>query len=171
MIKIIGAILTILSSSLIGYIYGENLKKRMNNLKELERAMYQLKNEIMYGHALLENAFLSVAHSCKSPVNKVFYNISNLLKEGYCIDVYDAFYKSFYENHSLELTKEDIEVFLNFSKTLGELNLGGQEEMFDLTILYLEKSIKDSEENLKKNLKMYRYLGFSIGAMVVLVLI
>ena len=43
--------------------------------------------------------------------------------------------------------------------------------MFELTIANLEKAIKRWRTVLRKDFKMYRYLGFTIGAMVVIVLI
>ena len=172
MLKLVGSFMILTSASLIGYLYGENLKKRVIHLKELEGAIYHLKNEISYGHVLLQDGFVTVAEKTKSPVNKIFYSVSHSLKKHECDSVYDGFIKAFEENkESLELTMEDIGIFLSLAKTLGEINLKGQEEMFELTIANLEKAIKDAEQSLEKNLKMYRYLGFTIGAMVVIVLI
>ncbi|MGG7164011.1 stage III sporulation protein SpoIIIAB [Clostridium ihumii] len=172
MIKFIGAGIVLITSSLIGYLYGENLKKRVNNLKEFERSMYHLKNEISYSHSLLYQAFSTVAERSKEPVNKVFIHISKSLEEGVCDSVYDAFYKAF-EKYKQELLflKEDVDIFLNLSKTLGEINLDSQEDMFELSIMNLKKNIENGEEKLKKNLKMYRYLGFTIGAMITIIFI
>ncbi|WP_291562071.1 MULTISPECIES: stage III sporulation protein SpoIIIAB [unclassified Clostridium] len=172
MLKLVGSFMILISASLIGYLYGENLKKRVIHLRELEGAIYHLKNEISYSHALLQDGLITVAEKTKSPVNKVFYSVSNMLRKHECDSVYEAFIKSFEDNkESLELTKEDIGIFLSLAKTLGEISLEGQEEMFKLTIINLEKAIKNAEQSLEKNLKMYRYLGFTIGAMVVIVLI
>ena len=57
-------------------------------------------------------------------------------------------------------------VILDLTKTLGESDIQGQSSIFSLTISNLKKQIKISEEFMNKNIKMYRYLGFSFGAML-----
>ncbi len=71
----------------------------------------------------------------------------------------------------LYLNSDDINVILDLSKTLGESDIQGQNSIFSLTISNLKKQIKISEEFMNKNIKMYRYLGFSFGAMLVIALI
>ncbi len=71
----------------------------------------------------------------------------------------------------LNLKDEDIDVILDLSKSLGESDIEGQKAVFSLTIEDMKKQIKISESILKKNLKMYRCLGFSVGAVIVILLI
>lgn len=172
MIKFLGAIIVLLSSSLTGYLYGENLRHRVENLKEFQRTIYYLKNEITYNHSLLYNALITVSENAKKPVSSTLKEIAALLNENACDSVYDAFDKIFKKNKDkLKFNKDDIAIFLNLSKTLGEISLDGQEDMFDLVTINLSEDIDNAEEYLKKNLKMYRYLGFTIGAMVIIILI
>ncbi|MBU3161379.1 stage III sporulation protein SpoAB [Clostridium frigoris] len=172
MIKIIGCVVIIVASTMAGFIYSERLKYRVFQLKEIQRAVYQLQNEITYVHALLPDAFKSIAEKSKEPINELFNKTSELLTNNEYENVYAAM------NSAINLTKEklyinydDINVILDLSKTLGESDIKGQNSMFALTIANLKKQIIISEEYMNKNIKMYRYLGFSFGAFIVIALI
>ena len=172
MIKIIGCAVILGASTVAGFIYSERLKYRVFQLNEVERAVHQLQNEITYVHALLPDAFKSVAQKCRNPIKELFNKTSELLYGNEYENVYEAMTTAMNTiKGGLNLNCDDINVILDLSKTLGESDIEGQNNMFKLTILNLKKQIKISEEFMKKNIKMYRYLGFSFGAMLVIALI
>jgi stage III sporulation protein AB len=172
MIKIIGCAVILGASTMAGYIYSERLKYRVVQLNEIQRAVYQLQNEIKYVHALLPDAFKSVASKSREPIKELFNKTSELLSDNEYENVYEAMNSAMNLIKSkLNLTFEDINVILDLSKTLGESDIEGQNNIFSLTIENLKKQIKISEEFMNKNIKMYRYLGFSFGAMLVIALI
>jgi len=172
LIKILGLLIILASSTVIGYVYGEGLRKRVKELNELERGVYILKNEINFTHSLLPEALLKVAEKCTGSVGQVFQDASEFLMENHEVDVYQCFKKSLENNKTqLSLTKEDISIFLDLCKTLGEMDIEGHNEMISLVLENLNKALSQAENNLDKNIKMYRYLGFSFGAMVAIVLL
>ena len=172
MIKIIGCAVILGASTMAGFIYSERLKYRVFQLNEVERAIHQLQNEITYVHALLPDAFKSVAQKSKNPIKELFNKTGELLSGNEYDNVYEAMNSAMNTIKSgLNLNCDDINVILDLSKTLGESDIEGQKNMFTLTIGNLKKQIKMSEEFMKKNIKMYRYLGFSFGAMLVIALI
>jgi stage III sporulation protein AB len=163
----------ILSASTgIGFTYGEKFKKRTKQLNELQRCIHQLQNEIVYTHTTLPEATLDVSIKSTSPIKFIFEQVSSLLFLNKVDTVYEAFKNAITEQkYSLSLKKEDISIIFDLAKTLGESDIGGQERMFSLTLENLKKQIKHSEDFMKKNVKMYRYLGFSLGAMLVIILV
>ncbi|MCB2291983.1 stage III sporulation protein SpoAB [Clostridium algoriphilum] len=172
MIKIIGCIVILGASTMAGFIYSERLKYRVFQLNEIQRAIYQLQNEITYVHSLLPDAFKSIADKSKEPINELFAKTSELLSDNEYENVYQAMNSAVeFVKNKLYLNADDINVILDLSKTLGESDIQGQNSMFTLTIANLKKQIKISEEYMIKNIKMYRYLGFSFGAMIVIALI
>jgi len=172
LIKILGLLTILASSTIIGYVYGEGLRKRVKELNELERGVYILKNEINFTHSLLPEALLKVSEKCTGYVGQVFQDASEILLKNEEVDVYQCFKRSLEMNKSqLSLTKEDLNIFLDLCKTLGEMDIEGQNGMFSLVIENLNKALSQAENNLDKNIKMYRYLGFSFGAMVAIVLL
>ena len=172
MIKIIGCAVILGASTTAGFIYSERLKYRVLQLNEVQRAVHQLQNEITYIHALLPDAFRSVANKSKEPIKELFNKTSELLSDNEYENVYEAMNCAInLVRNRLHLNSDDINVILDLSKTLGESDIEGQNSIFTLTIANLKKQIKISEEFMHKNIKMYRYLGFSFGAMLVIVLI
>lgn len=172
MIKIIGCAVILGASSMAGFIYSERLKYRVFQLNEIHRAIYQLQNEITYVHALLPDAFMSVASKSKEPIKELFNKTSELLINNEYENVYEAMNTAINAIKTrLYLNSDDINVILDLSKTLGESDIDGQNNIFSLTIANLKKQIRISEDFMRKNIKMYRYLGFYFGAMLVIALI
>lgn len=172
MIKIIGILLILISSTVIGFMYGETMKNRVKELNEIQRGVLILKNEINFMHSLLPDALMRVSEKCTGSVSKIFKDASHILMTNEEIDVHASFKKSVDLNKSiLNLNKEDISIFLDLSKSLGELDVEGHNDMFNLVSDNLDKAIVGAENNLDKNIKMYRYLGFSFGAMIAIILI
>ncbi len=172
MIKIIGCVVILGASTMAGFIYSERLKYRVFQLNEIQRAIYQLQNEITYVHALLPDAFKSIANKSKEPINELFNKTSEFLSDNEYENVYQAMNSAVDSiKNKLYLSTDDINVILDLAKTLGESDIQGQNSMFTLTLDNLKKQIKISEEFMHKNIKMYRYLGFSFGAMLVIALI
>ncbi len=72
----------------------------------------------------------------------------------------------------MALEEEDINIILDLSKNLGQWDpKGGHEDIMELTLYNLKKQSNRAEEIMIKNTKMYRYLGFSIGAVLVIIFI
>ncbi|OFI07588.1 stage III sporulation protein SpoAB [Clostridium acetireducens DSM 10703] len=172
MLRVLGCILIITTSTSVGFLYAQKFIKRVEELNELNRIIHQLENEIMYTHTPLPEAMTKIYKKSKYPLNKVFKELFNLLNNNQVDSVYEAFYKALNkEKEILNLLKEDKNVILDLAKNLGESDIEGQRKMFSLTCENLKKQIKSAEISLDKNVKMYRYLGFTIGAMVIIMLI
>lgn len=172
MIKIIGCLLILGSSTVGGFLCGEIFRRRVKQLNELERAINQLESEIEYTHTPLPEALYSVAQKSGAPISKLLNKASDLLYSNKVETVYEAFNICIKdENINLDLKPQDINLVLDLSKSLGESDIEGHKRIFSLTISNLKKNIKIAETEMNSNVKMYRYLGFSIGAMLVIVLI
>lgn len=171
-IKVLGCILILISSTILGFSYGERYKKRVKQLHELQRVIYQIESEIIYTHTTLPESFSNAALKSTSPINKLFFDISALLSDNKAESVYDAFKKSLEINKAmLDLSNEDINIVLDLSKTLGESDIDGQRKIFSLTVENIKKQIKLAEESMNKNVKIFRYLGFGFGALTIIMLI
>lgn len=172
MLRIIGSLLVLVSSTATGFILGEKFKKRTFQLKELERSIHQLQNEIIYTHTSLPEAFYKIYEKSSYPLNEFFKTVSNYLYLNEVDSVYEGFKKALKNMENLlYINKEDKSVILSLGKTLGESDIEGQKRMFALALENLKKQIGEAEVLMKKNVKMYRYLGFTLGSMIVIMFI
>lgn len=172
MIKILGVIFIIAASSMMGFMFAEALRKRLLQLKDLRGALVQLQNEIFYTRTDLPEACAKVAQKSKYPINEIFENVSEQLEKNSTDSVYEAFKQALNLNESkLSLTKEDKEVLTDLSKALGDSDMEGHKKVFSLAEYNIKSKIEALEGNVDKNIKMYRYLGFSLGAAIAIILI
>jgi stage III sporulation protein AB len=172
MIKILGCLLILAASTIGGFVYAESFKKRVSQLNELERALDQLQSEIEYTYTPLPEALNSVAEKSEEPVKSIFKKASELLFSNEAESVHDAFKRCLKDSSGqLHINNDDINIVLDLSKSLGESDIEGHKKIFLLAKNNLKKRISIAEDAMYKNVKMYRYLGFSLGAMLVIVLI
>lgn len=172
LVKLVLSIVIIGSCTLLGIQYGDNLKKRVKELNVLLQAVNLMKANIQYTFTPLPQIFEDIGKKSDEPLKTLFMNISEKLFKNEVDSVYDAFYLELFEgeNH-LNLKKDDNEIIIDMAKSLGDTDVEGQNSVLNLTELKLKKQIENAEVELNKNLKMYRYLGFSIGASIVILIV
>lgn len=171
-IKFIGCILILIATTGAGFMYSEKYRKRVIQLKEFERTLLLLENQMEYTHTPLPEAFLNISKKAKEPVNLFFKGVSDLLNKGEVENVNEAFNEAFKKNKALFFLNEtDIDVLNDLSKSLGCFGISGEKSVFNLINKNLKTHIEDSEEKAKKNVKMYRYLGFFMGAVIILIIV
>jgi stage III sporulation protein AB len=171
MLKLIGSSLVIVASTIGGIIYAQSYVYRVRELNEVQRCICELENEIVYTHTPLPEALINISNRSKKPISEIFRKISMELSSNNHDSVYEAFRDIFEKSKNIYLKTDDINIVLDLAKSLGESDIDGQVNIFLFTINNLKKAISDAEISMKKNVKMFRYLGFSIGAMIVIMLI
>lgn len=172
MFKILLLIIIVIICALLGYIYGENFNKRFVQLKELLRIIINLQNEILFCYTPLPECFKKISSNAMEPLNKVFYDIGNKLENNQVDNVYIAVSESINENKkNMNLTDEDYNILLDLGKSLGDTNIDGHLNIFELTKDGLKRQVSLADEECRKNRKLYRYLGVSLGFMIAIFLV
>ena len=159
--------LMFLICSCIGYFIGENYKRRSQHLKEIQKVLLLLNNEIIYSNTPLPTALFEVGNKVSEPISNVFIKMANMLDEGTSNSVYESFEKVYLENkEKLSLNSDDYKILEDFFKTLGSSGISGQEKIFSLALENIDINYKEAKKREKENIKLYRTLGISIGAML-----
>jgi stage III sporulation protein AB len=172
MIKLLGSIIILFTSSIIGFILSANLKKRASELREIQSSTLLLQNEIMFTFTALPEAFLKISQHSKGIISKLYLNIGDKLLNNVVDSVFDAFTETFNElKDDMNLKSSDINVLLDFAKGLGKSDIDGQKKIFSLLDNNLRNCIEEADCHIMKNSKLYKTLGFSFGAIVVIMLI
>ena len=73
--------------------------------------------------------------------------------------------------NEFNLEEYDLKLMRDFLRSLGNSGVYGQEALFNMTIEELKIHLEDANEAAKKNIKLYRYIGMCLGAMIVIFLI
>ncbi len=171
-VKILGSILIIFSTSIIGYILAHRYTERIQQLKNIYLSFQILETEIIYLSNSLPIAMQRVGNKSNPIVKNIFTDTHQMLskKAGYSME--EAWNKSIHNNFSnTSLIKEDCEILIDFGKNLGSTDKENQVKNFKFIYLQLEKQQKDAETLKIKNEKMYKSLGALVGIAIVILLI
>ena len=115
----------------------------------------------------LPTALFEVGNKVSEPISNVFIKMANMLDEGTSNSVYESFEKAYLENkEKLSLNSDDYKILEDFFKTLGSSGISGQEKIFSLALENIDINYKEAKKKEKENIKLYRTLGISIGAML-----
>lgn len=159
--------LMFLICTFIGFFIGENYKRRSINLKEIQKALMLLNSEIIYANTPLPEALVDIGKKVSEPISSIFIKMAESLEDGYTCSVYEGFEKSYGEyKESVNLTNDDYKILSDFFKTLGASGVTGQDRIFTLALDNIDINYKEAKKLEKENIKLYRALGLSIGAML-----
>lgn len=169
LLKIVGSLIVLVSSSLLGYSHAKTYAKRPQELKILQSLLQIFENEISFLSNVLEEAFLKV-HKCTDSSVSVFFGAAvKNLNEGFCAD--EAWTKAVKDNISkTNLNSEDENIIISFGKMLGSSDLEGQIKNIRLTVNHLKIQEQKAEDMKVKNEGMYKNLGV-LGGLAIIILL
>lgn len=161
-----------LTSSFLGFAYGDRYAKRVLYLRELLQSIKVLKTEIIILSNPLPIALKNVSAKSDSKINKLYEIILKDLITRDTEDLYSSFIKTkdILENQCF-FTKEDVDLFVNLGKTIGKTDRLDQDKHFTHLINELTLAIREAKVEKDKNLKMYRSLGLLMGLGAIIILV
>ncbi len=172
MLKLSLSMCIFILSTYIGFAYGETFRKRQNQLKEILKALTILENDVMYGTTPLPEALEKLSHKVCKPLSKFIEATANRLTKGDVESVHQGALEEFLIlEKEFYLNKDDKKIMGDFFKSLGESGVYGQEKIFFLAIEGIKMNLNDADDSAKKNVKLYRYLGVCLGAMIIIFII
>lgn len=169
MVKLIGALLILVSGSSIGWIIGGLYLNRVKELKELQLAFNILNTEISYGRTLLADALKRTSEVLTPPLSNIFFSAAEELNNTRG-KMFSELWKNILENYSKNffLNKEDLEILINWGRQIGVSTLENQLNINKLTIKRLEIHEEMARDIASRRVKCVRYAGVLISLMVII---
>ena len=172
LIKLIGSLLIISSTTLIGFYYGRKYSSRLKNLIYMEQCIKILETEIVYGATPLPEALTNVYNKGNKSVSFVFEDIKNHLLGNKKGQIFDSFSHMVIPlKDRLNFKEEDIEVFLSLGRVVGSSDRQDQEKNFKLILNQIAVLEREAKLERDKNEKMFKNLGILTGLAIVIILI
>jgi Stage III sporulation protein AB (spore_III_AB). len=172
MLKIVGIIIIIFSSTGLGVTFANDIKKRVEHMKILKKMVIMLDGEIKYANSPLAEAFSNMAKRIETPFSDFLNKISKEL---------DAFtgvtFKNVWRKHieqdlkQTKLTEKDKEQLKNLGENMGYLDREMQHNSILLYLEQLEKEIEEAVGELQKKTKVYHSLGIMGGLFLAVILL
>lgn len=150
----------------IGILLSKRYVNREKELKELKNALSILGTQIKFTYEPLPKLFRQIGEITKGNIGEIFtsaYKEMGKKNAGmsweYSID-----------NSDTSLNKEDKEIIKKLGNLLGQVDIEGQLKEIALVDNFLDTQIKKAEEDRKKNERLYKVLGTTIGLTIVIIL-
>lgn len=171
-IKILGCIVILAATTSGGYVMAGKYSSRVRHLRLVQNGFSMIENEIFFTSTPLPQTFQKTAGRIGKPVNRVFAIASDILNSHMGYTAGEAWSIAIGRTKDiLCLNEEDMEILRNFAKSLGCTDKENQEKNFRLVEVQLNLQLKKAEEDRSKNERMYKNLGFLLGATLVILLI
>jgi len=172
MFKLLGAFCILGSCGYIGVRISSIYKKRTEIFRFLQNGLTLLETEISYCSTPLPLALERVGKKINKDCQPLFVRAAAVLKENKGVTAAEAWQAGVEAlGHEVPLTKEEKELLFIFGHGLGGSAKEEQVKNIALTQKQLNVLEKAAEEEQARNQKMWQYLSFSIGAVIVLILI
>ncbi len=169
-LKFVGFLLVLVSTTLIGVYFGSKESFRVMDLREFKKALIILKSEIEYLNSPLLEAMQNVSVKTQVPINQIFIDMS---KKMFCLgddDIYTVWKESVSNNiKKTYLKNDDIDLFLGFGKCLGHHDKKLQINNIRFAIEQIDERIEILNKEALKSKKMYNSIGILSGILICII--
>lgn len=168
--RLVGTALIIFSCGMMGLIVASSYGKRVYNLRQLISFMQLLESEINFARTTLPEIIAIQKSEYIGAVGKFISILDNALnKEN------GAPFGKVWEQGVLELGEEGFPTqVLNdmqeLGRVLGVSDVSEQTKYLKSLLIRLEQALQDAKEEQEKHTRLWQYMGFSSGLLIVLLL-
>ncbi|GAB7386820.1 stage III sporulation protein SpoIIIAB [Bacillaceae bacterium] len=171
MLKLIGALLIVFSTSAAGWQLSRSYADRPKQLRQLQIGLQHLETEIVYGSTPLHQALRRISRRLPGVVGELFCAAAvNLAgRDGASVRECweDAVNKVW---HKTALRQGDKEILLQFGHTLGLTDKEDQQKHVRLAMMNLHSEEEQARTEQRKYEKMCKSLGVLGGILVVILM-
>lgn len=164
MVRYIGLGLVILGCTAMGISAGNEMERRIRDLRELLKFLELLEGEIGYANAVLTEGFRHAARRMKRPYAGFLENMAGHMDElrGDTLrEIFEQYVRA--DLRHTALLEEDREELVCFGEQLGNLDVKMQLAAISLYREQLSRTCVQARETWKKDSKLYRCLGVMGG--------
>lgn len=170
--KVVGCILIILSSTLMGFYFSNELKSRINDIKELRKLIVLLRGDIRYSSTPLPEAISAIARRHDGDFKSFFTKVSEKLNE-HSGNTFSQVWKEAVETDLLQtsLNKKDKSFLIQFGDNLGYLDKEMQMNTLELFLAQIEDEIIELSKTAKEKTYLYNTLGIMAGIFISIIMV
>lgn len=170
--KIVGCVLVIASSSGMGFFFSNELRCRIEDLRELRKLVSLLRGDIRYANTPLPEAISTITRRHSGSFDTFFHTVSSKLRElsGHTFAQIwkDAVQK---ELNKTSLSKKDKLHMIQFGESLGYLDKDMQMNTIDQFLSQLDEEIRDLTKTIKEKAYLCNTLGIMAGIFITIIMI
>jgi len=171
MLKLVGAVMVVAASGLSGLAVAENYSRRPKELRSLRSAFQILETEVAYSATCLPEAFQQVSGRCDKTSALLFSGAAAELSSKSGITAAEAWERALEKYYPRTALKSgDLSILRNLGGSLGISDREDQIKHLRLAMEQINAETISAEDEAARNVKLWSYLGFLAGLLVVLLL-
>ncbi|WP_374712122.1 stage III sporulation protein SpoIIIAB [Symbiobacterium terraclitae] len=171
-LQLIGALLTVLVPSWIGFQIAARYARRPAELRAAQNGLAVLVTEVEYGATPLPDALRSAARAAGATVGAMLVDAAHRLEEGGGVTPGEALTAAVAAHREATcLTPADLEILLALAPVLGASDRRDQVRHLRLAMDRLAAAEAVAADERRRYERMYRYVGVLSGLALVLILI
>ncbi|MBC8079594.1 MAG: stage III sporulation protein AB [Gorillibacterium sp.] len=172
MLRILGAVLLLISGAMIGLYQSMRLASRPRQIRQLSLALQRLETEILYGSTPLPEALRSASIPLSYPVSNLFLDAAqgmSSITSG--VSAAESWNKAITQGWKLTFMKDpEREALHQFGSTLGISDAEDQVKHIRLAISHLLIEERNAIEDEKQYGKLWRSLSILGSALIVVIM-
>ena len=153
-------------STAIGLAISKTYENRVIELKEFKNILNAMKTKIKFTYEPLAEIFREVANKNDTNIEKIFGQMANQITYFQTREVWE----NCIQEADISINQEDKDILKKLGKLLGQTDVEGQVSEIEVTQNFLDMQIDKAEEEKRKNQKMYKTLGVTMGLIFVIIL-
>lgn len=153
-------------STAIGLAISKIYENRVIELKEFKNILNIMKTKIKFTYEPLAEIFKNISNNNQTNIERVFGQMANQIQYSQTRKVWE----NCIQEADISINQEDKDILKKLGKLLGQTDVEGQISEIEVTENFLDMQIEKAEEEKKKNQKMYKTLGVTIGLVFVIIL-
>ena len=164
------AALLVISCGMMGLIIASSYHQRVKNLRQLALFIQLLESEIHFVQTTLPDILKKVGSQFSGPFRRFLQSLKKGLQEGSGDSFADIWIESTGILEAIGFPSQVVEDLRGFSIVLGSSDVAEQEKHLTLLLKRVEQSLEEAQAERNKQTKLWQYLGFCIGLLLVLLL-
>jgi len=153
-------------STAIGIAISKNYENRVVELKEFKNILNIMKTKIKFTYEPLAEIFKQISNNNETDVERIFGQMANQITYYQTREVWE----NCIQEADISINQEDKDILKKLGKLLGQTDVDGQVSEIEVIENFLNIQIENAEEDKKKNQKLYKTLGITIGLIFVIIL-
>ena len=170
--KILGCIMVIASCTCMGFYFSNEMKERIDDLKELRKLIGLLRGDIRYAATPLPEAISVLNKRHEGRFHHFLDYVSSKLQE-LSGQTFAAIWRAGTDTmlSNTSLSRRDKLQLAQLGENLGYLDKDMQVNTLDLYITQLEDEISDLSKTVKEKVYLYNTLGVMAGVFITIIMI
>lgn len=169
--RILGVTLIIFSSGACGFLLASTYQKRVVNIGQLITFLQVLESEIQFAQATLPEIIARQSTMYSGLLADFLGVLNKNLKEDQGMHFSSHWEQGILVLEAAGLPRQILNDFHDLGLVLGTSDLTEQIKHLNLLKTRLEKALNLAEKEAEKDSRLWRYLGFSFGLLLVLLLL